>query len=247
MSVLSDRQTRQRYIARVSLPDDFRRGFIGMMPLWPGVLAFSVAYSIAAGAAGFSAAEIIAMSALVFAGSAQVATVALYASGAGFLPIVLTGLLLNLRHTLYGLSLNRWLPARTTPPKPLLAFFMTDESYGVTMKAFLAGRVSAIFFFGVSISLWVAYVPATVFGALVGGALPSTERVGLEFVFPLTFVALLVPMLRNRVDLAVAAIAGALMLAIDGDVPDGASIVLVIAVAATAGTLLDRSASEQAG
>ncbi|CAN5605482.1 AzlC family ABC transporter permease [soil metagenome] len=247
MSVLPDRRTLRRPIAGLRLDGDFRRGFIAMIPLWPGVLAFSIAYSIAAGAAGFAPLEIVAMSALVFAGSAQVATVALYASGAGFLPIVLTGLLLNLRHTLYGLSLNRWLPERITPPKPLLAFFLTDESYGVTMRSFLAGRGSALFLFGVSISLWVAYVPATAFGALVGGAMPSTERIGLEFIFPLTFVALLAPMLRTRIDLAVAALAGGLMLSVDGIVPDGASIVLVIAVAATAGMLLDQSADGRVG
>ena len=234
-------------LASAGLNGDFRRGFIGMTPLWPGVLAFSVAYSIAAGAAGFTAVEIIVMSALVFAGSAQVATVALYASGAGFLPIVLTGLLLNLRHTLYGLSLNRWLPERTTPPKPVLAFFLTDESYGVTMKSFLAGRGNAAHLFGVSIGLWVAWVPGTIVGVIAGGALPSTERIGLEFVFPLTFVALLVPLLRSRIDAVVAIIAGALMLAVDGVVPDGASIVLVIALAATTGTLLDRAERETAG
>ena len=241
MSILPERRAVRTRVAGVGLHDDFRRGFVGMIPLWPGVLAFSIAYAIAAGAAGFTAFEIVAMSALVFAGSAQVATVALYASGAGFLPIVLTGLLLNLRHTLYGLSLNRWLPARTTPPKPLLAFFLTDESYGIALKSFVAGRVSAGFLFGVSLALWVAWVPGAVIGVLVGGALPSTGRLGLEFIFPLTFVALLVLMVRNRIDVVVALIAGALMLAVDGLVPAGASIVLVIALAALAGTLLDRS------
>lgn len=244
MSILPDRRQIGRHVTAVGLHDDFQRGFIEMMPLWPGVLAFSIAYSIAAGSAGFTPLEIIMMSTLVFAGSAQVATVALYSSGAGFLPIVLTGLLLNLRHALYGLSLNRWLPERTAPPKPLLAFFLTDESYGVTMKSFLTRRTSAIYLFGVSISLWVAYVPATAFGALMGGVLPSTERIGLEFIFPLTFVALLVPLLRTRVDVAVALIAGTLMLAFDGIVPDGASIVLVIGIAAIAGLLLDRPDGE---
>jgi predicted branched-subunit amino acid permease len=133
------------------------------------------------------------------------------------------------------------LPPRTTPPKPLLAFFLTDESYGIVLRSFVAGRISALFLFGISIALWVAWVPGSVVGVLVGEALPSTEQLGLEFIFPLTFVALLAPMVRGRIDVAVAVIAGALMLAIDGIVPDGASIVLVIAVAALIGTLLDRS------
>ncbi|MEZ4522388.1 MAG: AzlC family ABC transporter permease [Thermomicrobiales bacterium] len=234
MSVLPSRRHVGQQIAAVGLDEDFRRGFIQMIPLWPGVVAFSIAYAIAARTAGFGPFEIVAMSALIFAGSAQVAAVALYASGAGFIPIVLTGLLLNVRHIFYGLSINRWLPERTTPPKPVLAFFLTDESYGVSLRSFVAGRVSSLFLLGVSISLWIIYIPATAFGALVGDALPATERIGLEFIFPLTFVALLMPMLKTRVDVAVAIIAAALMFAIDGVVPDGASIVLVIALAATA-------------
>lgn len=241
MSVFSERRNVRAGAAKVGLSAEFRRGFVGMIPLWPGVIAFSLAYAIAAGAAGFSPLEVVAMSALVFAGSAQVAAVALYSSGAGFLPILLTGLLLNLRHTLYGLSLSRWLPERTSPPKPLLAFFLTDESYGLALKELIAGRGGAPYLFGVSVALWVAWVPGAVLGVLVGGALPSPERLGLNFIFPLTFVALLVPMIRNRVDIIVAIIAGLLMLAIDGRVPDGAEIVLVIALAATAGMLLDRT------
>ncbi|MEZ4571382.1 MAG: AzlC family ABC transporter permease [Thermomicrobiales bacterium] len=128
MSVLPSRRHVGQQIAAVGLDEDFRRGFIQMIPLWPGVVAFSIAYAIAARTAGFGPFEIVAMSALIFAGSAQVAAVALYASGAGFIPIVLTGLLLNVRHIFYGLSINRWLPERTTPPKPVLAFFLTDES-----------------------------------------------------------------------------------------------------------------------
>lgn len=241
MSILPSRRHFARQIAAVGLDDDFRRGFTQMIPLWPGVIAFTIAYAIAARTAGFEPFEIIAMSALIFAGSAQIAVVALYASGAGFIPIVLTGLLLNVRHIIYGLSLNRWLPERTTPPKPLLAFFLTDESYGVSLRSFVAGQASALFLFGVSISLWIVYVPATAFGALVGDALPSTERLGLEFIFPLTFVALMTLTLKTRADITVALFAAVLMYSVDGIVPDGASIILVIAIAATVGVLIDRS------
>jgi 4-azaleucine resistance transporter AzlC len=241
MSVLPDRRALQQQIAGVSRSDDFRRGFVEMLPLWPGVVAFSAAYAIAAGSAGFTPLEIIAMSVLIFAGSAQVAIVALYASGAGLIPIALTALLLNLRHVIYGLSLNRWLPERTSPPKAVLAFFLTDESYGITTRSQLAGKVSALYLFGISLSLWVSYVPATTLGVLVGGALPSTERLSLDFIFPLTFVALLVPLLRKRVDFTVALLAGGLMLLLDGNLPDGLSIVAVIGIGAVAGMLLDGS------
>jgi 4-azaleucine resistance transporter AzlC len=244
MSVLPDRYRVRRLFAWTGVHPDVRRGFTAFVPLWPGVMAFAVAFAVAARSAGFSDLEILALSGLVFAGSAQVATVALYDSGAAFVPIVLTTLLINLRHTLYGLSLNRWLPERTRPPKPLLAFFLTDETYGLTMKAYLSGRGNVLFLFGASISLWAGFISATALGVLLGGALSSTERIGLDFVFPLTFVALLVPLLRTRVDFLVAVIAGSLMLLLDGLITGGLAIVLVILLAACVGALLDRGRPE---
>ena len=244
MSVLANRSQLPRRALGIACDADFRRGFAALLPLWPGVLAFAIAFALAARAAGFSAPEAVALSLFVFAGSAQVATVALYAGGAGFIPIVLTGLLLNLRHTYYGLSLSRWLPERTTPPKALLAYFLTDESYGMTIRSFMAGRGGALYLFGASMSLWVVYIASTTVGAVLGGSLPWAHASSLEFIFPLTFIALLIPLLRSRVDFAVALVAAALMYLLDGLVPDGASIVLVILLAAGVGVLLDRGSGE---
>lgn len=225
---------------RVWTGADVRMGFTSLMPLWPGVIAFAIAFAVTARSAGFSGIEILATSVLVFAGSAQVATVALYASGAAFIPIVLTTLLINLRHTLYGLSLSRWLPERSDPPKPLLAFFLTDESYGISTKAFLSGNGSARFLFGCSISLWVTWISSTVIGVLIGGAIPSIDSVGLDFVFPLTFVALLAPLLRSRIDLLVVAVAAGFMLTLGQFFSPGMVIVPIIAVAALTGVLAER-------
>ena len=44
---------------------------------------------------------------------------------------------------------------------------------------------------------------------MIGGAIPDPERLGVDFVFPVAFIALLVPLLRLRVDVAVAIVAGA--------------------------------------
>src|SRR5215207_5273278 len=118
---------------------EIRRGFLAMIPLWAGVVPFALAFAILARTAGFSVLETLALSGLVFAGSAQVAIVLLFAGGAGAGAIVATTLALNLRHVLYGLSLRRGWAERTGPPHPLLAFLLTDESYGLTVKDGLDG------------------------------------------------------------------------------------------------------------
>jgi predicted branched-subunit amino acid permease len=81
---------------------DFWDGFFRTAPLWLGVAPFGAAYALAAREAGLSAPETIGMSLLVFAGSAQFAAAALFAGGAGSLAVLLTTLVVNLRHILMG-------------------------------------------------------------------------------------------------------------------------------------------------
>lgn len=219
---------------------EVRRGFLTMVPLWAGIIPFAITFGLLARTAGFSALETQALSMLVFAGSAQIAIVTLYAGGASAVAIVATALVLNLRHLLYGLSLSRGWARPTAPPLPLLAFFLTDESYGVAIKDRLDGRGGPSFFFGASVSLYLVYAVGTLVGALAGQFIPDPRGLGLDFVFPLTFVALLVPLLRGWRQCAVAALAGIAALLISRIAPGGVAIVGAALVAAGVGTALDR-------
>src|SRR3954452_17313869 len=105
-----------------------------MVPLWLGVVPFALAYAVTARAGGLSLVETQALSLLVFAGSAQFSAVGLFAAGAGGLGIVLTTLLLNIRHLLYGISLGRRFRL-TRAERPVAAFFLTDEAFGIASGA----------------------------------------------------------------------------------------------------------------
>lgn len=176
-----------------------------MVPLWVGVVPFGLAYAVLAREAGLSVLETQALSALVFAGSAQVSAVGLFGRGAAGLEIVLTTFLLNVRHVLYGLSLGRTVTLDRRR-RTVAAYFLTDEAFGVVA----AGRERSFgFLLGAELSLFVTWNLATLAGALLGGAIPDPERIGVDVVFPLAFLALLVPLVRTRPELVVAATAGA--------------------------------------
>lgn len=209
---------------------DFGRGFRAMAPLWLGVVPFGLAYAVLARSAGLSVLETQSLSVLVFAGSAQFSAVGLFGAGAAGLEIVLTTLLLNVRHVLYGIALGRTIPLAPRR-RPVAAYFLTDEAFGV---AAASGTRSFGFLLGTELSLFATWNAATLCGALLGSAIPDPTELGLDLVFPLAFVALLVPLLRTRVELVVAVAAGAVAWLVAQGLTGGVPIL----VAGVGGSLL---------
>ncbi len=175
----------------------FRSGLFDALPLWLGVVPFGFVYAAVGRRAGLSVWEIQLMSVLVYAGGAQFTVVRLVAQGAPRHFLIVATALINLRHVLYGVSLAPHLKAVRAGVRALAAFFIVDESYGLGMRAFLEGRGSVSYLVGAGVSLYLAWNVGTAFGILFTAALPDPRTLGLDLVFPLTFVALLAPLLRQ--------------------------------------------------
>src|SRR5262249_17651444 len=186
----------------------FLRGARSTLPLLPGVVPFGLIYGVAARGAHLPPLLTQAMSSIVFAGSAQFAVVQLVAAGAPALALVLTAAILNLRHVLYSASLAPVLRPVSTRWKALVAYLLTDESYGVVsarLRAGLAeaGRVS--YLLGSGVTLWSTWQLSTLAGLLIGAEIPSAWS--LDFTATLTFIALSVPLLADRASVCCAAVA----------------------------------------
>jgi 4-azaleucine resistance transporter AzlC len=217
-------------IAGVKGRESFGRGFAAMAPLWLGVVPFGVVYAVVARDAGLSLVETQAMSLFVFAGSAQFSAAGLFGTGAAAVEIVLTTFLLNVRHVLYGMPLGRRM--RLGGWRRLLAaHFLTDEAFGV-----VAPQRAPTFGFvlGAELSVFVSWNLATLAGALLGSTIPDPAELGVDLVFPLAFLALLVPLVRTRAELAVAVCSGVGAYLVARPLPGGAPIV----VAGIGGSLL---------
>ncbi len=206
-----------------------------MFPLWLGMVPFAVAYAVTARAGGLTPLEIQLMSLTVFAGASQIAAAGLFVKGAAGVGIVLTTFLLNVRHVLYGLSLAKQLPL-TPPQRTLAAQFLTDEAYGmVTVKgAEEPGGLSFAFLLGAELSLYTIWNASTLLGSLAGAVLPPPEQLGVGVIFPLAFLGLLVPLLVDRITLAVALTSGLVAWGLSHFLPSG----LVILGSGVGGALL---------
>ncbi|WP_224366849.1 AzlC family ABC transporter permease [Hyalangium versicolor] len=213
---------------------DFLRGFQAVLPLWLGIIPFSLAYAVSARGAGLGMLDTQLMSVLVFAGSAQFSAVGLFAAGASGVEIVLTTLLLNVRHVLYGLSLSRRLPL-LPGERWIAAHLLTDEAYGMVLAE---PQPSFAYLLGTELSIFVPWNLFTLAGSIIGQGLPDPSRLGVDFVFPLAFLVLLIPMLRGRVELTVAVLSGGLAFAVSRVLPGGIALLIAGVVGSLVGALL---------
>ncbi|MBS0554644.1 MAG: AzlC family ABC transporter permease, partial [Proteobacteria bacterium] len=161
-------------------------------------------------------------SAVVFAGAAQLVIVQMLTAAAGVLPIGLTASLLNLRHVLYSASVAdyvRHLPRRW---RLLLAYLLTDEAYAVAILRYQTSSTSTAddgatattagmtdlrhwYFLGCGLTLWATWQLSTAAGLVFGATIPAEWDI--DFAVPLTFIALLTLLLRERAGQAAALVA----------------------------------------
>ena len=195
---------------------EFTQGARDMLPMLLGAMPFGIIFGSLAGAAGLDPLQTLGMSALVFAGSAQFIAISLLASGAGIAVVLLTTLVVNLRHALYSASLQpfvRHLPKRWRMP---LAFWLTDEAYAVVQQRYLQGDAGAYrhwYFLGAALAMYLNWQACTLVGVLFGRAIPNIGEWGLDFAMLATFIGIVVPMLRNRPQVAAALVAAGVALA----------------------------------
>jgi 4-azaleucine resistance transporter AzlC len=230
---------------RLTWRDDFRAGFVACMPLWLGAAPFGAIYAVSALAAGLSWAQTLAMSLTVFAGASQFTAVGLFAAATPPLTIVLTTLVVNARHALLAASVAPFVRQQRPATKALLAFQLTDESYAIGMRRWLAGNGSVAFQFGSNLSLYVVWQTSTLAGLALGALLPDPAAYGLDLIFPLTFIGLLVPLLRERVSMGVAALAAVLAIAGAMLLPGSWYILLAGIVASGVGAVLSRKTIDE--
>jgi predicted branched-subunit amino acid permease/drug/metabolite transporter (DMT)-like permease len=156
----------------------------------------------------------MAMSSIVFAGSAQFLLAQLVGAGAPLLLSAGAVGLINLRHALYSASVAPMLAHLPRRWKLLLAYLLTDEAYAAAIPHLLAAsakhrsrRHAHWILFGSGFGLWAGWQVATL--GRGGPRRPTAAGLGLDFALPLTFIAIVVPMISSRALLAAALAAGA--------------------------------------
>ncbi len=189
---------------------EFLAGVRAELPIAVGVVPFGLIYGVVALASGLPPLPAVAMSSLVFAGSAQFLGARLIGMATPGLLVVLTTFIVNLRHLLYAFSLAPYLQERMRGWRWVLAYLLTDEAYAVTILHYRQEETAAgprhWFWLGSGLTLWLIWQLSTVGGVVLGAEVPASWQ--LDFALPLTFIGILVPVLKERPTQAAALAAG---------------------------------------
>lgn len=220
----------------------FRAGLVAALPVLLAVGPFGLIFGVVATEAGLDLAQTLAMTALVIAGASQLATLQLLSDGAPVLVAVATGAVVNLRMAMYSASLALHWQGTPLSLRALAAIVLHDQSYALSVGRYqrrpeepLADRVG--FYFGVGLLTSTVWIAMTLVGATVGKGISDT--VDLRFIVPVTFIALVAPMLRGRATLLAAAVAAAVAVALSG-LPYGLGLVAGAGAGIAAGLVAER-------
>jgi 4-azaleucine resistance transporter AzlC len=217
----------------------FWDGVRAEIPLLIGVFPFGMIYGALALNAGLSAFASQMMSSIVFAGSSQFVTAQLVQDAAPGFVIILTIAVVNLRHMLYSASLAPYLKNLSLKWKFLLSYLLTDEAYAPSIIKYEKEGVNPFshwFLLGAGFSLWFTWQVSTALGIFLGTEMP--EDIPLEFALPLTFIAMVVPILKKRPMIAAALSAGMTAL-LAYHFPFKLGLILAALVGIAVGTILE--------
>ena len=177
----------------------FKQGVIQELPLQLGVFPFGIIYGVMAIESGLTFLQALLMSSIIFGGASQIAFVQLFSNSTPYGVIVTTVGAINSRHLLYSISMVEYLNKLSLSWRVMLAYLLTDEAYAVSIRKFINDSDNSLLHYhllGSGITLFVSWQISTLFGVWLGNDLP--EFLDLQFIIPLTFIAIIIPMIKSK-------------------------------------------------
>lgn len=183
----------------------FPQGLKAAVPFALVVCPFALLFGVAATEAGLNLTETMSFSVLVVAGAAQFVALQLSAENAPTLIVLATALAVNLRMVMYSAALTPHLGAAPMWQRALVAYSLTDQSFALCSAEHETRpdrplREKMAFYAGTAVPMVTLWYLFTYIGAVAGKAIPPAFA--LDFALPITFIAMIAPMLRTAAHVA---------------------------------------------
>lgn len=233
----------QNQVYRPSPTAEFIAGAKAIVPLVIGAIPFGIIFGTLAQSSGLSFAGAIAMSALVFAGSAQFIALGLLATGTALPIIILTTLVVNLRHLLYSLSLVTHVKDLSPVWKVIIGFWLTDEVFAIAIDRYRKGnrfKYRHWYYLGAAIFMYTNWQICTLIGLSLGHLIPDAAGWGLDFAMSVTFIGMVIPYLKNR-SMFIAVIVSGVMALLTHNLPHQSGLIVAAMAGIMAGIVTKNS------
>ncbi|MGF1909919.1 AzlC family ABC transporter permease [Vibrio kasasachensis] len=184
----------------------FIQGTVAMVPLSVAVIPWGLLAGSYAIESGLSPLESQALSAILFAGSAQLVATGMLKAGAGLATMLLTTLFITSRHFLYSVSMREKIGKLPLRWRLALGYLLTDELFAICGNK-SEQRFEPWYALGAGLSFYLCWNIATLIGIVAGSYIPALNELGLEFAVAATFIALVIPNIKNTATLSAVVIA----------------------------------------
>ncbi len=188
----------------------FWKGFRDGTPFIFVAMPFGTLFGVFATEAGLDIVQTMAFSITVFAGAAQFAALQLLQDNAPTIIILASALAVNLRVAMYSASLTPYLGAAPLWQRACAAYLIVDQSYACSVVRFekeprMTVPQRMAYFFGSVTPITPLWMLTTYLGAVLGAQIP--ESWALDFALPITFLAMVGPMMRTLAHVVAALVA----------------------------------------
>lgn len=166
------------------------------LPVLFGYIAIGIPFRLMLTDAGYPWWMAPIMSITMYAGAGQYVAVGLFASGVPLSAAVITMLMVNIRHVVYGLSLIE--PLKNAGKwKPLIIFCLTDETYALLTGSSVPKGVNPGSFYGqIALFDYIYWITGGLIGAIAGTLIPFSFA-GIDFALTSLFIVLLMDQLKK--------------------------------------------------
>ncbi len=217
----------------------FFAGVRACVVFMPSYVPFGLVCGVAAVQAGLGEFGALALAAFAFAGSSQAVLTQFLNGGAPLAMAIASGLVVNLRMAVYSAALSQRMSVTTRKERLLWAAFLVDQTFICNEARHERGEHIAhplAFYLGCAAVIWPFWIFTNALGAFAGAQVPPSWQ--LEFTIPLSFVAMVVPMLKTRSQIG-AALAGAVAGVLFYSLPMKTGLIAACVVGTCVGLLVD--------
>lgn len=214
------------------------RALLATVSLFIPVIPFTLVFGVVVADSGLPATLGWSSSPIIFSGAAQITLLSLLGEGTSTAAAATAALIVGARHLLYSAAVAPQFQHQPRWFRWLAPYVLIDQVFALLkLHHYTDPRAYRLFYLAAGSGFWLLWMLFTALGLVLGPAVP--ESWGLAFAAPVMFVSLLVGMVDSRPKL-VAAIVGAVLMALLLGVPNRGGLMIAALMGMAAGAVMER-------